>query len=57
MLLPHGDGDHWYLSVNDMSPILTTNAKEHEDFEFVIEKQVEAAIIEPVTPKKKGKST
>jgi hypothetical protein len=56
MLLPHGDGDHWYLSINDMSPILTTNAKEHEDFEMVIDKPVDTSIIEPEQPKKKGKS-
>ena len=57
MLLPHGDEDHWYLSVNDMSPILTTNAKENEDFEMVIDKSVEVPIIETVVPpKKKGKT-
>lgn len=57
MLLPHDDGDHWYLSVKEMDPILSTNAKEHEDFELVIEKPVEPLIIETASPiKTKGKA-
>lgn len=52
MLLPHGDGDHWYLSVKEMEATLTTNAKEGIDFGLDNEIIAETTTLAPPVPEK-----
>lgn len=52
MLLPHNDGDHWYLSYKEMDAILTTNAKEGIDFKLEVEIIEDVTTLAPPEPEK-----
>lgn len=52
MLLPHGDGDHWYLSVKETESILTHDAKEGIDFKLDVEIITDVTTLAPPEPEK-----